>query len=150
MVSWFLRIFEKVYGIPILYTYFRDIQADLKQNHRKYLDMTMRHYHNTVWLKWIATLCSRYASPPPIWQQFCSSFTFVQFSHWTVQIWNMSNKELKMKGYIHIYEICTLFSSFGQKMYGQKVLNNWPFWFFGLTFSKLFLQFYTIFFILFG
>ena len=28
-----------------------------------------------------------------------------------------------MKDYIHIYEICTLFSSFGQKIYVQKVLT---------------------------
>ena len=61
---------------------------------------------STVWLKWIATLCSRYASPPPLYcmddldsslfstyttppplyEQFSSSFRFVQFSHWTVQI----------------------------------------------------------------
>ena len=26
----------------------------------------LRYYQYTVWLKWIATLCSRYASPPPL------------------------------------------------------------------------------------
>ena len=30
-----------------------------------------------------------------------------------------------------MYEICTLLSSFGQKMYGSKVLNILPFRFFG-------------------
>ena len=30
-----------------------------------------------------------------------------------------------------MYEICTLLSSFGQKMYGPKVLNILPFRFFG-------------------
>ena len=40
----------------------------------------------TVYLKWIAPLCSRYTTPPPLWEQFISSFIFVQFSHWNVQI----------------------------------------------------------------
>ena len=50
-----------------------------------------------------------------------------------------------------MYEICTLLSSFGQKMYGQKVLNILPFRFIG---SFLFSGFFDIsvraFFILFG
>ena len=37
-----------------------------------------------------------------------------------------------------MYEICTLLSSFGQKMYGQKVLNILPFRFFYLFFSQFF------------
>ena len=49
----------------------------------------------TVWLKWIATLCGRYASPPPLWKKFSSSFRFVQFSHWTVKTRKTSKKELK-------------------------------------------------------
>ena len=36
-----------------------------------------------------------------------------------------------MKDENHIYEICTLLSSFGQKMYCKKVLNIWPFRLFG-------------------
>ena len=31
-----------------------------------------------------------------------------------------------MEESINIYKICTLLSSFGQRMYGQKVLNIWP------------------------
>ena len=46
----------------------------------------------TVWLKWVATLYSRYAFPPPLWEQFFSSFNFLQFSHCTVEIWKMSKK----------------------------------------------------------
>ena len=35
-----------------------------------------------------------------------------------------------MNDYIHIYEICTFLSSFGQKMYGQKYLisDRFNFW----------------------
>ena len=42
----------------------------------------------------------------------------------------------KMKDLQCIYEICTLLSSFGQKIYGQKVLYVWPFRFFVPFFSR--------------
>ena len=44
------------------------------------------YYLHTVWLKWIATLCSGYASPPPLCEKFSSSLRFQQFSHWTFEI----------------------------------------------------------------
>ena len=47
----------------------------------------------TVWLKWISPLCSRYASPPPLWEKFSSSFIFWRFSHWNFKIWKMSKKD---------------------------------------------------------
>ena len=37
-----------------------------------------------------------------------------------------------------MYEICTLLSSFGQKMYGPKVLNILPFRFFIFIFFRVF------------
>ena len=37
-----------------------------------------------------------------------------------------------------MYEICTLFSSFGQKIYGPKVLNILPFRFFWSFFFRVF------------
>jgi len=44
-----------------------------------------------------------------------------------------------------MYEICTLLSSFGQKMYGPKVLNILPFRFFGsFFFPRLFDDFLMI------
>ena len=46
----------------------------------------------TVWLKWIAKLCSRYAPPPPLWEQFSLSLIFRQFSHWNVLIWQAIKK----------------------------------------------------------
>ena len=39
-----------------------------------------------------------------------------------------------------MYEICTLLSSFGQKMYGPKVLNILPFRFFYRIFFRDFLM----------
>ena len=48
-----------------------------------------------VCLKFIATLCSRCVSSPPLYEEFSSSFRFLQFSHWTVQIWNMSKIRFK-------------------------------------------------------
>ena len=33
-----------------------------------------------------SSLFSTYTTPPPLWERFSSSFRFVQFSHWTVQI----------------------------------------------------------------
>ena len=42
-----------------------------------------------------------------------------------------------MKDYIHIYKICTLWSSFGQKIYGQKYLISDRFGFL----ARLFLHF---------
>ena len=49
----------------------------------------------TVRLKWIGTLCSRYTTPTPLWEQLSSSFIFIQISHWAVQIWKMSKKWIK-------------------------------------------------------
>ena len=50
-----------------------------------------------------------------------------------------------------MYEICTLLSSFGQKMYGPKVLNILPFRFFkSYIFSRFFDISVRAFFILFG
>ena len=49
-----------------------------------------------------------------------------------------------------MYEICTLLSSFGLKMYSPKVLNILLFRFFNLIFFVFFLYFRTSFFILFG
>ena len=50
-----------------------------------------------------------------------------------------------------MYKICTLLSSFGQKMYGPKVLNILPFRFFGsFLFSQFFDNSVQTFFILFG
>ena len=40
----------------------------------------------------------------------------------------------------YMYEICTLLSSFGQKMNGRKVLNILPFRFFGSFFFRDFLM----------
>ena len=37
-----------------------------------------------------------------------------------------------------MYEICTVLSSFGQKIYGQKVLTIWPFRFIGSFFFEFF------------
>ena len=89
-------------------------------------------------MKWIATLCSRYASPPPLYEKFSSSFRFVKFSHWTVQIWKMSKKELRNEGLVVHLRILHTFSSFGQKIYGQKVFNIWPFRFYGTFLSAFF------------
>ena len=96
--------------------------------------MILKPISYTVWLKWIATLCSRYVSPPPLWEQFSSSFRFVQFSHWTVQIWKMTKKELKND--ILIYEIFTLFSSFGQKNVWSKSTDYLTVSIFGLLFFR--------------
>ena len=41
------------------------------------------------------SLCSRYTTPPQLYERFCSSFRFVQFSHWNSQIWKMSKRKLK-------------------------------------------------------
>ena len=50
-----------------------------------------------------------------------------------------------------MYEMCTLLSSFGQKMYGQKVLNILPIQFFGtVLFSRFFNHSVRAFLILFG
>ena len=50
-----------------------------------------------------------------------------------------------------MYGICTLLSSFGQKMYGPKVLNILPFQYFGsIFFSRCFDNSVRAFFILFG
>ena len=49
-----------------------------------------------------------------------------------------------------MYEICTLLSSFGQKMYGPKVLNILPFRFFYRFFSRFFDNSVRAFFVLFG
>ena len=44
------------------------------------------HCPRTVWLRWIATLYSRFATPPPLWEKYSSSFIFLQFMHWNVDI----------------------------------------------------------------
>ena len=73
--------------------------------------MSLRSFGATVWMKCIATLCSRYATPPPLWEKFSSYFIFLQFSHRIVQIWKMSKKELKNEGLdshlrnLHTFEI---------------------------------------------
>ena len=59
------------------------------------LALTSYSKYCTVWLKWIARICSRYATPPPLWEQFTSSFRFQHFSHWNTEIWKMSKKEWK-------------------------------------------------------
>ena len=40
-------------------------------------------------------LLSIYVSHPPIWGEIFSSFILLQFSHWTVEIWNLSKKYVK-------------------------------------------------------
>ena len=52
----------------------------------------------------------------------------------------MSKNNLKMKDYIHSYKIRTLFSSFGQKTCGKKVVNICPFliFFIGSFFAFLY------------
>ena len=44
----------------------------------------------------------------------------------------------KMNDQQYMYKICTLLRSFGQKMYGPKVLNILPFRFFGSFFLRFF------------
>ena len=41
-------------------------------------------------VEWDSSLFSTYTTHPPLYEQFSSSFRFVQFSHWTVKIWKMS------------------------------------------------------------
>ena len=45
-------------------------------------------YHNLQYYKdeMDRSLCSRYTTPPPIWERFSSSFRFVHFGHWNVKI----------------------------------------------------------------
>ena len=40
---------------------------------------------------------SGYASPPQLWEQFCSYFRFIQFCHWTAEILKTSKKYWKCK-----------------------------------------------------
>ena len=39
-----------------------------------------------------SSLFSTYTTPPPLWERFSSSSRFVHFSHWNVQILNVSKK----------------------------------------------------------
>ena len=59
--------------------------------------ISSNNYPPTLWLKWIATPCSRYASTP-LWEKFRSSFIFLQFSHWNLQIWKMIIKKIINEG----------------------------------------------------
>ena len=43
-----------------------DVFIILKGPNMDTINMIKNYNLTTVWLKWIATLCSRYASPPPL------------------------------------------------------------------------------------
>ena len=60
-------------------------------------NMTKQYFRATLWLKWIAILCSRYASPPPLEEKISSSLIFQQFSHFIVEIWKMRKKNEKWR-----------------------------------------------------
>ena len=65
---------------------------------------------------------SSYASSPPLWEKFSSSFRFIQFSNWTVEILNIS-KNIKKEGLDTYLQNLHILDSFGQKRYGIKSLN---------------------------